>query len=364
MRSGDERGESIFSNMFTINMPLLTELALPRFRDRLVNLLNSLTVPRRSARVFAFVALLVLLVTAPARAWNSTGHMAIAELAWRRLSHTERTAATALLREHPHYALLLATNMPPGVSDTNEWVFLRAATWPDLVRPTRTGSPPKPKFITEYHRADWHYTNSAFVLARDLGAVNPPASGEGKLLEAIAANEKTLKDKTRSARERAVALCWLLHLVGDLHQPLHCVAWFSPEFPKGDRGGNGVAIRPGAAAIVLHAYWDDILGVGEDPLSIEQVTARIAGSAERLKKELQHTTVAEWAQESIIDAEASVYLGGKLAHAKVPGSGIKDLPDEVVPALNTGYETNAEIVAARRAALAGHRLGEMLKSCF
>jgi len=350
--------------MFTINMPLLTELALPRFRDRLVNLLNSLTVPRRSARVFAFVALLVLLVTAPARAWNSTGHMAIAELAWRRLSHTERTAATALLREHPHYALLLATNMPPGVSDTNEWVFLRAATWPDLVRPARTGSPPKPKFITEYHRADWHYTNSAFVLARDLGAVNPPASGEGKLLEAIAANEKTLKDKTRSARERAVALCWLLHLVGDLHQPLHCVAWFSPEFPKGDRGGNGVAIRPGAAAIVLHAYWDDILGVGEDPLSIEQVTARIAGSAERLKKELQHTTVAEWAQESILDAEASVYLGGKLAHAKVPGSGIKDLPDEVVPALNTGYETNAEIVAARRAALAGHRLGEMLKSCF
>src|SRR6185369_1198390 len=162
---------------------------------------------------------------------------------------------------------------------------------------------PKAKFITEYHRADWHYTNSAFVVAADRGAVHPPASGEGKLLEAIAENEKTLKEKNRPAPDRAVALCWLLHLVGDLHQPLHCVAWFSPEFPKGDRGGNSVAIRSGGAAVVLHAFWDDILGIDESPLFVDQVTARIADSPAhtpaKLKLELQHTSVSEWAQESI-----------------------------------------------------------------
>src|SRR4051812_8814264 len=109
--------------------------------------------------------LLLVFLSAPARAWNNAGHMAVAELAWRQLSPTERTAVTLLLREHPHYALLLATNLPTDAPDTNQWIFLRAATWPDMVRPARSGSPPKPQEITEYHRADWHYTNAAFVVA-------------------------------------------------------------------------------------------------------------------------------------------------------------------------------------------------------
>ena len=87
--------------------------------------------------------------------------MTVAELAWRKPYTTERNAVTVLLRQHPHYALLLATNLPAKATDTNEWIFLRAATWPDMVRPSRDAAHPKPKCITGLHLADWHNTNTA-----------------------------------------------------------------------------------------------------------------------------------------------------------------------------------------------------------
>src|SRR5207248_572329 len=74
----------------------------------------------------------------PALAWNHTGHMIVSELTWRDLSASKRNVISNLLKQHPHYALLLATNIPPNV-DTNEWAFLNASVWPDMVRPARSG---------------------------------------------------------------------------------------------------------------------------------------------------------------------------------------------------------------------------------
>src|ERR1700716_3475593 len=108
----------------------------------------------------------LLLPTTPLRAWNGTGHMTVAELAWRNLSSSRRVAVSNLLKQHPHYALLLVTNAPAGV-DTNEWVFLKAATWPDMVRPAMPGHPPKPHDITKYHRGPWHFVNFPFILPAD-----------------------------------------------------------------------------------------------------------------------------------------------------------------------------------------------------
>ena len=91
----------------------------------------------------------VCLFACNVRAWNSTGHMTVAELAWRAMSRAERAAASQLLRNHPHYAELLEAGLVAGV-DHDEWVFLRAATWPDLVRPAMPGQPPKPESITQF----------------------------------------------------------------------------------------------------------------------------------------------------------------------------------------------------------------------
>ncbi|HEU0011425.1 MAG TPA: S1/P1 nuclease [Verrucomicrobiae bacterium] len=325
-------------------------------------------VDMKAIRLAALSLLLPCLTADQTCAWNESGHMTIAELAWRKLSNNERNAITTLLRQHPHYAFLLATNIPKKALDTNEWIFLRAATWPDMVRPPRRGAPPKPAIITNHHRGDWHFTNAPYVAPADLATTHPPAQGEGRILEAIAANEALVKNQTKPAADRAVALCWLLHLYGDLHQPLHCVARFSPEFPNGDRGGNGEAILPRSAPVVLHAFWDDTLGGGESPHFIEHTADTIASdpahTTARLQTDLAHTTVPQWAQESIDEAETFAYLDGNLAHAKIPPGGLDDLSPAAVPALNTGYEATAETIARRRAALAGRRLGTRLKALF
>jgi hypothetical protein len=56
--------------------------------------------------------------------------------------------------------------------------------------------------------------------------------------------------------ERAIAVCWVFHLGGDVHQPLHTVALFSADYSQGDRGGNLVWVRaqPGGAILNLHRF--------------------------------------------------------------------------------------------------------------
>src|SRR5262245_29362565 len=84
-----------------------------------------------------------------ANAWNNVGHRAIAELVWRRMDATQRNAASKLLRQHPHYKEILLQNAPRGVP-RDEWAFLTAAVWPDMVRPAKPGQTPKPGSVTKY----------------------------------------------------------------------------------------------------------------------------------------------------------------------------------------------------------------------
>src|SRR4029079_6404378 len=74
-----------------------------------------------------------------------------------------------------------------------------------------------------------------------------------------------LQDSDEDPTVRAVHLAWLIHLIGDLHQPLHRSALFTTPFVTGDHGGNDFFIRPGMKAIKLHGFWDDLLGTSAVP---------------------------------------------------------------------------------------------------
>jgi len=80
--------------------------------------------------LFTFV---LLLAAASAKAWNSAGHRLVAEIVWQQMSPDARRNASELLKHHPHYQEILIAHKPAGVGE-DEWAFLTAAVWPDMVR--------------------------------------------------------------------------------------------------------------------------------------------------------------------------------------------------------------------------------------
>lgn len=186
-------------------------------------------------------AVLSFLVALPAvLAWSTPGHMATGSVVFKSLE-TEPGGAAAMaeacriLEQHPFVTGPWAGRLAePGAVSRAERLFMLAAQWPDEVR---SGA-----WSARYHHADWHYVNLRYTA----GKANPGPVMAGSLLEQVEANLRMVRDTTATGSDRAIALCWVFHLVGDLHQPLHVTALVSKKYPKGDRGGNEFYVRPAA----------------------------------------------------------------------------------------------------------------------
>ena len=166
---------------------------------------------RGPARTLAAITALLAL---PAGAWGPLGHRVVAELAEAQLQPRTREAVAQLLA------------LEPGAT------LGSISSWADDTRTPAT--------------MPWHYVNfprgdCSYRPARDC------ADG----LCAIAAIERQRSTLQRSsdARERLTALKYLVHFVGDLHQPLHGAF-------GDDRGGNTYLLSPGTGQTNLHAWWD------------------------------------------------------------------------------------------------------------
>lgn len=298
-------------------------------------------------------------------AWNSFGHRLAAELAWRRLDATERQAATALLKQHPHYETILAAHVPAGV-DKDEWVFLTAANWPDLIRPVKNEEPPKPESVTKYNVYP-HGVAFPLVLAANQGEVSldgyvlPMPNAQTGLADSIA----TFGNPQASAHDRAVSLCWVLHLGADLLQPLHAAILVSPENPKGGSFGSELAAREGnAKPVPLHIYWDNLPGKGSDYATIAAQTDVLEKSPEFAPANLPElktsTTVAAWAEDSHRIAVTFAYAG-ELRYGRWADFAAGKIAAEAVPALPPDYCQKARQIARRQLALAGWRIADVLK---
>ena len=87
----------------------------------------------------------------------------------------------------------------------------------------------------------------------DAAKLQPPPGQENIVTRLPVCTDKIING---SEEEKAVYLCRLFHEVGDIHQPLHCTAVFSEQFPLGDQGGNLARIRITSSPVNLHSFWE------------------------------------------------------------------------------------------------------------
>lgn len=276
-----------------------------------------------------------------------------------------RQAASELLRQHPHYGRILMADVPAGV-DTNEWAFLNAAVWPDRVRPAKPGQPRKPESVTKYN-VHPHGVEMPFVRpgdsTRDLLAQHPKVqpTAQFALADAIA----TLKDLQATPHDRAVALAWVLHLLADLHQPLHCANLVTKERIRDLSAGGRFLVRNGGGQTVsLHAFWDQLPG---DDVSYPRVTAladELARATEfqpdALTEYQENHTIASWIQESHRIAVEFAYAADRIEFVSTDAVDAGKIAATAVPPVSANYREEAHKIARRRLALAALRLMDVL----
>ena len=191
-------------------------------------------------------------------------------------------------------------------------------------------------------------------------------------INALQAHQKVLavfQNQSLPDADRAIALCWIAHLDGDIHLPVHAASLFSPQFPAGDKGANSIRFTihdPATGAdrqSALHALWDEMLGndQSEPVLHAEALRLMREHPASDMKDQLAKMDFTAWAKESFALAREHVYLNGTLQGADANAAQNKSLP---APPLPTGYMAQAMPIADQRAALAGYRLAAELEAAF
>lgn len=247
-----------------------------------------------------------LLSVIPGFAWGPEGHRLVARIA------EELLTPAAAARVH--------TTLAPGETIT------ALSSWADEIRKIRKETEP------------WHFVDIAID---STGLAMDRNCPQGNcVIGKIAEFRKRWRAEGVSPAERREALLFLVHFVGDMHQPLHCADNY-------DRGGNDVTVQFQGTRMNLHRLWDSAL-LGRLP------------AEEQLLVALEHTitsddrtawsagSVESWAGESSEAARRVVY--GDLPHVR-PGE---------IPVLGDAYEHDADPVIERQLEKAAVRLAAIL----
>ena len=287
-------------------------------------------------------------------AWGCKGHQTVALIAEKHLTPEARELVLKLLSENP-IDPQLKRYCGSAVSDA----MGDASTWADDVRGERKNGP-------------WHYIDIPRGAPR--GSLEGFCGKEGCVVSAIAEQVAILKDQNANGAKRAEAVRYIIHFVGDLHQPLHSTT-------NADEGGNCVPVkyfrrepheRGHGFSPNLHSVWDTAIlerdSEGADPGEYaEMLEGTFAGSIEGWQKAGIH--VDDWVWESHEYADSTVYAGLAPKIAIEPNVPVHSCTDDN----NIGqrllhhhimageaYQEVAAPVVERRVAQAGIRLAMVL----
>jgi hypothetical protein len=238
---------------------------------------------RRATSVLAFALIVSLAVpSTPAYAWGDNGHITIAKIADLNLTAEAKTAVADLLGPNVH------------IYDREIAMFA------DVFKFTSEGLHTKP-----WHFVDIPITESNYDPSRD-------CRGGDCVVVQIGEIKKALADTTKPKADRIFALKMLVHLVGDVHQPLHA-AMRPDENGNTDEGGNKVPVhflnrREGR--LNLHKVWDDeILGENMRAADPERYATTLNGRITSLQRTQWSSSASpqQWANESHTQAQDHAY---------------------------------------------------------
>ncbi len=321
---------------------------------------NSLLRLLQRAAIFAsFSFFAVVSSPAPAHAWGCEGHQVVALLAEKHLTPQALAMAKKILADGPIDPALSRYCKAGGIDPLAD-----AATWPDDIRGLRPETAP------------WHYVDIPLGTShREVEKFCDPK--EGCVTRAIRDQLEILRSPQADPQKRADALRFVIHFVGDLHQPLHAAT-------NNDQGGNCVPVaffdtlpqqrnpQTESYGPNLHSVWDtNILEKATAGKTVDQVAADLDQS---FAKKIAHwqkgsTDVDAWAWESY-------KLAGKDIYGKLPVRDSVETPREIkscadddhVSARNLKlneriegqYQDMASPIVRQQLAKAGARLAQLL----
>ena len=309
------------------------------------------------------VALAFLIASPAAHAWGCKGHETVALIAEARLTPTAKAMAFNILNASPIDPSLSRYCKDPGLD-----AFVDSSTWADDERQVKPDTGP------------WHFIDIPRGAPESaLSQFCPPATG--CITAALAAQIEILRDGKASPQARADALRFVIHLVGDIHQPLH-------DTTNNDRGGNCVPVEffghapketnttAESYSPNLHGVWDvniiDQLSPGQTP---QQLAQMLDQNFERRGSGWTSETINfnSWAWESHQLADNTAYgrLPVKIAIEKpldiqtcADDNHISTRMLQLNEDLEDDYQSAAAPVVEEQLAKAGVRLAALLNSLF
>lgn len=242
-----------------------------------------------------------------AQAFGQNGHRIVAQIAENELDKRTRRKLKAI----------------SGVDSLAE-----LSTWPDFVR-----SDP-----SWYLASPWHYMS----LADEQSFADYKAPPQGDILTALVQFEAVLRDPKAKQTALRQALAFYVHLVGDLHQPLHVGR-------AEDRGGNDIEVLWFGERSNLHRVWDTDL-IDQRKLSFTEYVNFLAFDKDTPLAQWRCGSYRDWAAES------------KALRAQVYNFGPQR--DEETPSLSYNYIFTNRAALDQRLQQAGVRLAAMLEAIF
>lgn len=313
-----------------------------------------------------FCSFFIAILPASALAWGPIGHMSVAYVAYQRLSPAARARVRDLLKLNPDYANW-EKQLPPGTSaeDHDRMIFMMASIWPDDIKgqpqysddgeaegnlPSGPTSSQNVGYSDLLRHKYWHFIDEPFSPDQTVLPSIPTPNAETQIVAFRAVLSSSQPDELKS-----YDLVWLIHLVGDIHQPLHAASRVTQAHPKGDAGGNMVKLF-GDAAPNLHSYWDELAGFDCKYCNNKvPCTNRAMVYAKTLRapseKDASNTDTAAWVRESFEISRAKVYRDP---------IGMAEQPYTIIP--GSPYDLQAYKLAQTRIALAGARLARVLNT--